>query len=83
MEITPAAIGAMLAGGVMKVEVIRRPVVGIIPTGDEIIPPCANPRPGDILEFNSSIFSAMVKDWGGEPITYPIVPDHFLSLIHI
>ena len=77
MEITPAAIGAMLAGGVMKVEVIRRPVVGIIPTGDEIIPPCANPRPGDILEFNSSIFSAMLKDWGGEPITYPIVPDHF------
>ena len=77
MEITPAAIGAMIAGGVLEVEVIRRPVVGIIPTGDEIIPPCADPKPGDILEFNSSIFSAMLKDWGAEPKTYPIVPDRF------
>ncbi len=77
MEITPAAIGAMIAGGVMELEVIRRPVVGIIPTGDEIIPPCADPKPGDILEFNSSIFSAMLTAWGAVPKTYPIVPDRF------
>ena len=77
MEVSPAAIGAMIAGGVLEVEVIRRPVVGIIPTGDEIIPPCANPKPGDILEFNSSIFSAMLADWGAEAKTYPIVPDKF------
>ena len=76
-EITPAAIGAMIAGGVLEVEVIRKPVVGIIPTGDEIIPPCANPKPGEILEFNSSIFSAMLTAWDAEPKTYPIVPDQF------
>lgn len=77
MEVSPAAIGAMIAGGVMELEVIKKPVVGIIPTGDEIIPPCSNPKPGDILEFNSSIFSAMVKGWGAESRTYPIVPDKF------
>ena len=77
MEITPSAIGAMIAGGVLELEVIRRPVVGIIPTGDEIIPPCADPKPGDILEFNSSIFSAMLRTWDAEPRTYPIVPDRF------
>ncbi len=77
MEIMPAAIGAMIAGGVLEVEVIRKPVVGIIPTGDEIIPPCTDPRPGDILEFNGSIFSAMVKAWGAEAVVYPIVPDKF------
>jgi len=77
MEITPAAIGAMIAGGVLEIEVIKKPVIGIIPTGDEIIPPCSDPKPGDILEFNSSIFSAMVGQWGAEAITYPIVPDHF------
>ena len=75
ITITPAAIGAMLAAGVMETEVLRRPVVGIIPTGDEIVPPSANPGPGDIVEFNSSIFSAMVKEWGAEPKTFPIVPD--------
>lgn len=35
-SITPAAIGAMIAGGVLAVEVFTRPVVGIIPTGDEV-----------------------------------------------
>jgi len=77
MTISPAAIGAMIAGGVLEVEVIRKPVVGIIPTGDEIIPPCTDPKPGDILEFNGSIFSAMVRQWGAEAAVYPIVPDDF------
>ena len=77
MTVTPAAIGAMIAGGVLELRVIRRPVVGIIPTGNEIIPPCTDPRPGDILEFNGSIFSAMVRQWGAEPVVYPIVPDDF------
>ena len=77
MTVTPAAIGAMIAGGVLELRVIRRPVVGIIPTGDEIIPPCTDPRPGDILEYNGSIFSAMVRQWGAEPVVYPIVPDDF------
>ena len=77
MEITPAAIGAMIAGGVLEAEVLAKPVVGIIPTGDEIVPPCTDPKPGDILEFNSSIFSAMLKSWGAEAKTYPIVPDRY------
>ena len=81
VEITPAAMGAMLAGGVLSVEVIRRPTVGIIPTGDEIVPPCDDPKPGDIVEFNSTIFSAMVEDWGAIAKTYPIVPDNYDQIL--
>ena len=77
MEVTPAAIGAMIAGGVLELEVLAKPVVGIIPTGDEIVPPCTDPKPGDIMEFNSSIFSAMLASWGAEAKTYPIVPDKY------
>ena len=77
MVVSPSAIGAMIAGGVLEIPVICKPLVGIIPTGDEIIPPCADPRPGDIMEFNSSIFSAMLGQWGAETKTYPIVPDKF------
>ncbi len=76
-KVSPSAIGAMIAGGVLEIEVIRKPVVGIIPTGDEIVTPCTDPKPGDILEFNSSIFSAMLKEWGAEAVVYPIVPDKF------
>lgn len=75
--VTPSAIGALLAGGVMEIDVLKKPVVGIIPTGDEIIPPTSDPAPGDIIEFNSSIFSAMLRQWGAEPVTFSIVPDQF------
>ena len=76
VEVSPAAIGAMIAGGCLKIKVIKKPLVGIIPTGDEVVPPTDDPKPGDVLEFNSSIFSAMIEKWGGEAKTYPIVPDN-------
>ncbi|MDK2981521.1 MAG: molybdopterin molybdotransferase [Chloroflexota bacterium] len=74
-EITPAGMGAMLAAGVMKLAVVKRPVVGIIPTGDEIVPPCEDPGEGDIIEFNSTIFSGMLTQWGCQPKVYPIAKD--------
>ena len=76
MQISAAAIGALLAGGILEIEVIRRPVVGIIPTGDEIIEPVSDPAPGTILEFNSPVFSAMLTEWGAVPKRYPIVKDN-------
>lgn len=68
-------IGAMLAGGVNTVEVYRRPKVGIIPTGTEIVEPGSDLKIGDIVEFNSRIFSAQVQEWGGMPVRYGIVRD--------
>jgi putative molybdopterin biosynthesis protein len=79
-EITPAAIGALIAGGVHELTVVKKPVVGIIPTGDEIIPPTPTPGQGEIPEFNSAIFSAMLRLWGAEPVVFPIVRDE-LALI--
>lgn len=74
-EITPAAMGAMLAGGVLSVSVTARPVIGILPTGDEIVPPSENPGKGEIMEFNSAIFSGMLTQWGAVPRVLPIVRD--------
>lgn len=78
--IKPAGMGAMLAAGVMQVEVVKQPVVGIIPSGDEIVLPTAEPGEGDIIEFNSTIFSGMLTEWGCLPRVYPIVRDE-LDLI--
>ena len=73
--ITPSLCGAFLAGGVMSVNVKKRPVIGIIPTGDEIVQPKENPEKGEIIEFNSTIFSSMLKEWNAESIVYDIVKD--------
>lgn len=74
-KITSSLCGAILAGGITGFEAVKIPLVGIIPTGDEIVPPTENPGKGDIIEFNSSIFSSMVREWGGESRVYPIVKD--------
>lgn len=74
-EITPAVIGALLAGGAINAEVLKKPLFGIIPTGDEIVSAESEPQAGDIPEFNSAIFSAMLTQWGAESKVYPITPD--------
>ena len=74
-KLTPALCGALLAGGITQVEVVKKPVFAIIPTGDEIIAPTENPLPGEIIEFNSTIFSSMLREWNAESVVYPIVPD--------
>jgi putative molybdopterin biosynthesis protein len=55
--------------------VVKKPVIGIIPTGNELIPPTDNPGEGDIIEFNSIIFSGMLTEWGCLTKTYPIIQD--------
>ena len=73
--IEPASIGAMLAAGVLEVTVKRKPVAALIPSGNEIVKPSADVKPGQIIEFNSSVFSAMLKQWNVEPKVFDVVPD--------
>ncbi len=73
--IEAASIGAIMAGGIMKVKTWVKPIVGIIPTGDEIVMPKEKPEKGEIIEFNSSIFSAILSRIGALVKVYPIVPD--------
>lgn len=76
-RIRPVDIGAMLAGGVNSVKVYKRPVVGIIPTGTELVEPGTVLKTGDIIDFNSWVFSAQIDEWGGKPYRYDIVKDDF------
>lgn len=73
--VTPSLCGAFLAGGVTSVNVKKRPLFGIIPTGDEIVKPKENPEKGEIIEFNSAIFSSMLSEWNADSRVYDIVKD--------
>lgn len=79
-RITPACMGAMLAAGVLRVAVIKKPLVAIIPTGEEIVPPTEDPGEGDVIEFNSTIFAGMLTEWGCNPKIYPIVSDNRVQI---
>lgn len=68
-------IGALMALGITEVRVARKPLVGILSTGDEVIPPEQKPEPGQVRDVNSYTTAAVVQQCGGEPLRYGIVPD--------
>ena len=74
-RIRPIDIGVLLSGGVTKIPVFAQPHVGIIPTGSEIVEPYDDPKEGEIIESNSRMFEAMVRENGGIPKRYDIVKD--------
>lgn len=76
-RIRPVDIGVLLAGGILQVEVIRRPQVAVIPTGSEIIEPGREPREGEIIESNSRMFENLVTEQEGLPHRQPPVPDDY------
>lgn len=76
-EIRPVDIAAMLSGGITEIEVVKKPRIGIIPTGTEIIEPDEPLVLGKIIESNSRMFEGMVREYGGEPVRYKPVPDDY------
>lgn len=79
-RIEPADIGSLLASGVTHVDVARRPLVAILPTGGELIRPGAKLEIGKVVEFNSEIAAGIVRREGGEPAVGAFVPDDLSRL---
>lgn len=78
-RIRPIDIGVLLSGGITQVAVYRQPTVAIFPTGTEIIEPDQDPEDGAIIESNSRMFEAMVREQGGLPTRFaPIADDYEL-----
>ena len=75
-NLNAAAIGALLAGGITQIEVFKKLRIGIIPTGDELIPVGETPEIGKIIEFNSHMLKAAITEAGCEAKTYGITKDN-------
>jgi len=71
----PAEIGGLMGLGLTKIEVTRKPMVGILSSGDEVIDPGSTLMPGQIRDMNSYSLSALVDQAGGVPKRYGIIPD--------
>lgn len=71
----PVDLGAVAAAGHGQVTVARKPRVAVLPSGTELVVIGAQLHPGDILEYNSLVLAAQVREWGGEANRYPITPD--------
>jgi molybdopterin molybdotransferase len=75
-----AQLGVLCAIGRTTVDVVRRPRVAILSTGDEVVPPEVTPGPGQIRDVNALTVSTLVAQAGGTPLPAGIVPDEEAAL---
>lgn len=78
--IRPQDLGALAALGYTEVPVYKRPVVAVISTGDELIPPGEVPKLGQIRDINSYALLGQIKQAGAEPVYMGITKDFYDSL---
>lgn len=78
-RVRPVDMGAMLASGILEIKVRKKPVIGIIPTGSELVEPeVLNQRklnPPELIEYNSTVLSGLIYELGAEPKKYSITKD--------
>ena len=73
--IRPQDIGGLIALGITRIPVHKKPNVAIISTGDELIHPSKYPSPAQIRDINTYTISALTLEAGGNPIEVGIVED--------
>lgn len=73
-------IGGLMALGFTHISVAVRPRVGILSSGDEIVPPQTDIQPGQVRDVNAYTLSALVEEAGGIPVRYGIIPDRETEL---
>lgn len=74
-SIRAVEMGGLLALGITQVEVYRKPRVGILSSGDEVVSPYQAILPGQVRDVNSYTLSALVKACGGDPLPFGIIAD--------
>jgi molybdopterin molybdotransferase len=79
-RIRPQELGMLAALGITEVSVARKPAVGIISTGNEIVAPEETPRPGQVRDINRFTLQGLIKRSGGKAHFISLVPDDEMAL---
>jgi putative molybdopterin biosynthesis protein len=74
-RLRPADLAGAAAAGHDTLEVARRSVAAIIPTGDEIRPVGSALGPGDVTDSNSLLLASRAWETGARPLVSDVQPD--------
>jgi molybdopterin molybdotransferase len=78
--IRPAEVGGLMALGIVDLQVAAKPRIGLISTGDEVVPADQRPAPGQVRDVNTHTLAALVAKSGGVALEYGIIHDNFETL---
>ena len=77
----PHHVGTLASLGITECAVCKKVRVGIVSTGDEIVPVEATPVASQMRDVNAPMLSAAVEACGAHAFTFPIVPDDYDALL--
>lgn len=80
-RLTPAALGHAASQGRTHLPVVQRPVIAVLSTGDEVVPPGQPLEPGQIHSSNNASLSGLVEQAGGEAVDLGTVPDDLDAIV--
>ena len=75
MRLTPTKVSALAMCGYSEVEVVARPKVVFIPTGDELVSPGCELPAGKVFDSNGVLLEGKLRLWGADPVIYQCIPD--------
>jgi putative molybdopterin biosynthesis protein len=73
-------IGMLAACGLASIDVVRRPRVAVLSTGDELVEPGKPLPPAGVYDSNGAVLAAAIAEAGGEPVPFGAFPDDELAL---
>lgn len=76
----PQDMGALAGIGKTEIKVVKPPIVYILSTGDEIVPPNKPLKPGQVRDINTYALYGQVQKWGAKPVPGGIIRDNFEDL---
>ena len=68
-------LGVLAALGITEIKAAIRPVVGVLSSGDEIVPAAAQPAPGQVRDVNATTLAALACQGGAEVREFGVAPD--------
>lgn len=77
---SPGAIALSAAGNAASVTVLRRPRIGVLATGDELVAPGSNLRAGQIVNSIQPAIIECIRRWGGAPLDLGVARDTIESV---
>ncbi|WP_134682773.1 molybdopterin molybdotransferase MoeA [Brevibacillus migulae] len=76
-RINPGTVAVLATFGYVQVPVIRKPRIGILSTGNELVGADQPLVPGKIRDSNTPMLSALIREAGGIPVRFPRLPDEY------
>jgi molybdopterin molybdotransferase len=77
-RLRPSDLALLKSVGKTTVDVVERPRVAVVPTGEELVQ--SDPAPGEVVETNGQTVTQYVRRWGGNPTYRDVVTDDETAL---